>query len=184
MFFINPFIYAGGGDFESIETVTLSNSNTATLTFSSLGTYQHLQIRGLARNTRATTGQASTIGVRFNSDTGNNYAHHRLRGTGSAADAGASSSVSRMALGDSQSDSATANIFTAFVMDILDFASTSKAKTVRSFWGADTNGGGSVAVASGLWTSTSAVTSVTIYDADGYNFVTGSTFALYGIKAP
>ena len=183
VFFINPFAFASAdGDFESIETVTLSNSTTASVTFSSLSGYQHLQIRGLIRNTRASSGDASTMLLRFNSDTGNNYFSHRLRGDG-AASASAYTTRSSLYMVDYASDNATASVFTAFVIDILDYGSTSKNKTVRSLQGADFNGSGYVNIMSGAWNSTSAVTSITLLDAT-YNFKQYSTFALYGIKAP
>ena len=183
MFFINPFIYGGaGGDFESIETVTLGNSTTASVTFSSLSGYQHLQLRGLVRNTRAAGGDGSTMTLRFNSDTGSNYFSHRLRGDGAvAADGQTSASSARAA--DYASDLATASVFTAFVIDILDYGSTSKNTTIRSFHGADFNGSGYVNLMSAAWNNTGAVTSITLRDAV-YNFKQYSTFALYGIKAP
>jgi hypothetical protein len=80
--------------------------------------------------------------------------------------------------------SATSSIFGAAVIDILDYASTSKATTVRTFGGDDRNGAGIVALASGLWTSTSAVNRVTLAPVAGTNFVQYSTVALYGVKAP
>ncbi len=36
MFFINPFIYAGGGDFESIATVTVGSGGAASIEFASI----------------------------------------------------------------------------------------------------------------------------------------------------
>ena len=56
MFFINPFIFAAGGDFESIATVTVGGGGAASIEFTSIpGTYQHLQIRGIIGNGGDTT---------------------------------------------------------------------------------------------------------------------------------
>ena len=170
-----------GGVMESIQTVTLSNSTTSSVTFSDVGGYQHLQIRGLIRNTRAASVDGSTMTMRFNSDTGSNYFSHRLRGDG-VASANAYTTRSSLYMVDYASDSATASVFTAFVIDILDYGSTSKNKTVRSLQGADFNGSGYVNIMSGAWNSTSAVTSITLLDAT-YNFKQYSTFALFGIRS-
>jgi hypothetical protein len=73
-------------------------------------------------------------------------------------------------------------MFGATVFDLLDYTNTNKYKTMRSLVGFDTNGGSaSTGLSSGLWMSTSAVTSITIA-LDG-NLAEFSSFALYGIKA-
>lgn len=171
---------AAAGDFEAIASTTVGAGGASSIEFTSIpGTYQHLQIRGLVRNTG--TSQRSVF-VQFNSDTGSNYAYHLLYGNGSAA--GAENGVSQTgAQAISQVfSSATSNIFSAFVMDILDYSSTSKNTTIRTFGSRDENGAGLASIYSGLWNSTSAVTSVKLYPlAD--NLAQYSTAALFGIKA-
>ena len=86
---------AGGGtSYESISTVTVGSGGAADVTFSSIpATYKHLQIRGISRN----SGSGISIGrVRFNSDTGTNYARHTLEGDGSSAGAFGSGTTSFM----------------------------------------------------------------------------------------
>ena len=70
------------GSYESIATFTLGSSTT--VTFSSIpSTYKHLQIRYLARSAR--TGAATDdLAIRLNSDSGANYARHRLFGDGAS----------------------------------------------------------------------------------------------------
>ena len=75
----------------------------------------------------------------------------------------------------------TANNFGAYIVDILDYASTSKNTTTRALAGYDNNGNGSLYVKSGLWLDTSAITSITVTPNAG-NWVEHSTLALYGIK--
>jgi hypothetical protein len=65
----------------------------------------------------------------------------------------------------------------------LDYASTSKTKVVRSIVGGDRNGGGRITLSSGLWNSTSAITSFKIITSTD-NFAQYSALALYGVKAP
>lgn len=164
----------GGGAYESIATATGTGSS-ATITFSSIpSTYASLQIRIFAKD-----GSLNQIGLRFNSDSGSNYSTHQLYGDGASVTASALTSTTRVSyIGQAV---ATANIGGVSIVDVHDYASTSKNKTVRSFTGWDTNGSGEVKLTSGLWMNTSAVTSLSIVNlAD--NFTTTSVFSLYGIK--
>ena len=173
MFFINPFIHAGGGDFESIATVTLGSA-ASNIEFTSIpSTFQHLQIRFLVLG--ASVGD---IGTQFNGVTGFEYTRHFLQGNGSAASAGGAGGVTDIFTASFGTSSGPG----AGVVDLLDYASTTKAKTLRAFTGYDANGSGVVRIQSGLWTATSAVTSVKMFGTQ--NFAQHSTFALYGVKAP
>jgi len=56
------------GDFESIATVTVGAGGTSTITFRSIpATYQHLQLRWIARTNRATFG-FDDLRITFNND--------------------------------------------------------------------------------------------------------------------
>jgi hypothetical protein len=72
--------------------------------------------------------------------------------------------------------------FNGSVIDILDYAQTSKYKTVRTLFGEDVNGSGEVGIVSSVWMDTDAVYSVAISLQAGTNFVQYSSFALYGIN--
>jgi len=171
-------VVAATSSYESIASVTASGGETS-LTFSSIaGTYASLQIRGISRR-NAAGGFAN--GLQINSDTGSNYAYHYLRGTGAAAQATGASSQTFIIGTASASATHAASIFGVTIFDILDYASTTKYKTVRGFGGFDANGSGTIDLASGLWMNTAAITSVSLY-AQGDAFAAGSTFALYGIK--
>jgi hypothetical protein len=78
----------------------------------------------------------------------------------------------------------TANVFGAAVLDILDYADTSKNTTFRHLGGFDNNGNGEIWITSGLWANTAAVSSIQI-GPDGQNndLSVYTTLALYGIKA-
>ena len=168
--------------YESIATTTVGSGGTATITFSSIpATYTHLQIRQIARTTVATSVQTGN-GIRFNSDTASNYAIHQLFGDGSSANASAIVPDSYIFYSANTGTSAGANIFGVAVIDILDYANTNKFKTVRTLAGADLNGSGSIYSRSGLWRSTSAISTITIDCRDSGVFTEYSSFALYGIK--
>jgi hypothetical protein len=169
--------------FESIATTTVGSGGSSTITFSSItGTYNHLQIRMIARTNR--TGYSNDLlKITFNSDTGSNYANHYLYGDGGSAGAGANSSQTSMQNWVMSTDAANTSVFGASVIDILDYSNTNKYKTLRSLGGFDNNGDGYIVLNSGLWQSTSAITSISITMNSGTSFKQYSSFALYGIKA-
>lgn len=164
------------GAYDALATVTVPSGGLATITFAGIpNTYKHLQIRYI--NTTTTVNQ--NLIFRFNSDTGSNYAWHRLLGDGSSAIADSTASTTGMTIGRSGGNSTS---FAAGVVDILDYASTSKNKTVRTLYGTDQNGSGLIFLSSGLWFKTpEAVNTFTITSASG-DFAQYSQFALYGVK--
>jgi hypothetical protein len=168
-------VAASTNSYESIATQSVGAGGAASITFSSIpSTYKHLQIRFSANDD-----SQQDIFVRFNSDSATNYWRHYLYGQGSAVTAAAdAAATNKLSLGYT---STTSNIFGAGVMDILDYANTSKNKTTRSLCGYDANGSGYVILFSGLWSSTAAINSITAFPTSG-NFTQYSSFALYGIK--
>jgi hypothetical protein len=170
-------------DYESITTVSVGSGGNASITFSSIpSTFKHLQIRGISRSNNATVANNS-IGIRLNSDTGSNYNSHFISGTG---DGGTLSAFTfgtdtYMYLPTGGGNGATASVFGAFIIDILDYTNTSKNTVVRSLSGVDSNGSGNLRFASGLWMNTNAVTTILI-DGRGDTFLQYSSFALYGTK--
>ena len=188
-FLINPFAFAvAGGDFEAISSVTVGSGGAASIEFTSIpSTFAHLQVRYVVRSARASNTR-DNMALRVGNgsiDTGSNYAYHFIQGLGASAGAGALASASYKLLGYAPASSATANVFGAGVVDILDYANTSKTKTSRALSGVDNNGDQylGIDVSSGLWNSTSAIDSIRIY-AFNANLVQHSTAALYGVKAP
>jgi len=169
--------------FESIATVTVGSGGASSIDFTSIpGTYAHLQIRGIARSNRSS--DLDTLQIRFNSDTGSNYARHYLYGDGSSASAAATTSATYANIGLLTGGTASASYFGADTIDILDYANANKYKTVRCLGGTDRNGAGDIQFASGLWMNTNAITSITLICQAGLsNFSQYSHFALYGIKA-
>ena len=163
--------------FDSIATFT-GNNTSSTVTFSSIpSTYKSLQIRINSMDGGASGGFA--INMTLNNDTGANYTLHRVQGNGSAASAtggtgNSSASTIANAGGGAASTPAPA------IIDLIDYASTSKNKTIRSFSGFDRNSAGLIRLYSSLWLSTAAVNRIDLTGTN--NFDTGTTIALYGIK--
>jgi hypothetical protein len=137
-----------------------------------------LQIRAIGRRTNAES-YYDNVNFYFNTDsTATNYYRHYLQGSGSTVSVGASNDYPNFILpGDSQ----TANTYGALIIDILDYSSTSKYKTVRTLTGIDSNdANGTIRFTSGLWKNTTAINKITFVG--NTNFKQYSSFALYGIK--
>ena len=166
--------------YESIQTVTVGSGGSASISFTSIpSTFKHLQIRGIARGNGGAFYDRPLI--QFNSDTGSNYSWHYLEGYNTSTGAAAGTSQTFISEYYAASGAgATASVFGAMVLDILDYADTNKYKTTRSLAGLDSNTvGGALQLASGSWRNTAAISTITL---SGFTFQQYSQFALYGIK--
>jgi len=168
----------GGGSFESIAS-NLLGTNTQTISFSGIpSTFKHLHLRIRGNSNGGPL-------ITFNSSGGTAYGEHYLNGNGSSATAGGSTGNSYFGSYGSLVGGGGGGLGgqdNAYILDIHDYASTSKNKTVRSFNGYDANGSGIIKLSSALWSNTSAITSIEINAGGGATFYAGTQFALYGIK--
>jgi hypothetical protein len=171
------------GSYDSLATVTLSAS-TASVTFAGIPMgYKHLQLRFLARNTGAGV-DFDYATVQYNGNTSTaSYTYHTLTGNGASAGAsgGASGVIGYNLGGYIVAGGVAASRFGVGVIDIFDYANINKNKTTRVLSGWDNNGVGNVGLLSGLFLSTSAITSITIGSQTG-NLAQYSSFALFGVK--
>jgi hypothetical protein len=160
------------GDFESIATANGTGAS-GVITFSSIpSTYKHLQIRYIGRSSSGADGYITL--------NGSTSASRRHWLTGDGASMSGSNDTQGYVVPTAGSSDAT-SIMGVGVIDILDYANTNKNKVTRTLGGIDRNGSGYVILYSGLWATTSAISSFTITATSG-NWTTASTFALYGIK--
>jgi hypothetical protein len=170
--------------FESIATVTASGTPSSIDLTSIPGTYQHLQLRIFAQQ----VGQGWNM--YFNSDTTSaNYADHYLEsyadGSGVLTIKAAGSTSNAILMNNSSFTDKNnfPSVWGGLIIDIHDYASTTKYKTMRYFggWDANSSAGYSSCVSLGslLWENTAAITSIKW---QGNGITNGSTFALYGIK--
>lgn len=166
----------------AISNVVLSTT-TASVTFSSIpSTYAHLQLRCFVRDARVDI--LSSLRIRMNGDTTSNYAYHCNRGDTTnvaSADQGRSTGIEfdRVLNGANS----PANSFGILIIDIPDYVSANKYKTVTAIGGAEnaSAGTGVTSYNSGLWNNTSAITSLTIFSPYA-NMLANSRIGLYGIK--
>ena len=168
--------------FYNIATQTLG-STTSSVTFSSLPSgYTSFQIRSMAQFSG--TGNANTA-ITFNGDSSASYGYHRLVGGGGTTYANGTASDTAIyyvviAGGNGNYNSSTFNVS---VVDIIDPLSTTKNKVLRAISGGDSNNTtyDQINLSSGVWLNTSAITSITL-NSNGFSYLAGSTFALYGVK--
>jgi hypothetical protein len=168
--------------YESIATIS-PTTGTKTVTFSSIpSTYKSLQIRAIARTDNGGPGN-DFIYMRINGDTSSIYATHRLEGDGTNAGANGFANSTYNLYGYLPNNGALASTFSGQIIDLIDYASTTKNKTTKFFSGINVNSSSNTQLqfSSGLWNSTAAVTSIS-FTVVNYNFQLGTTFALYGIK--
>lgn len=164
---------AAGSTYTSIATTTLS-TNTATVTFNSFSGYTDLILIANVKNPGAGAG---FIQIRFNSDSGSNYSWTQLQGDTSTANSSRASNQTYLKPGIVGNSSQN---FTTNIIQIMNYSNTTINKTILSKIAWEE----AVVTRIGLWKSTSAITSITLtVDAGSAEYITGSTFTLYGITA-
>ena len=169
------------GAFDSLATVTVPSGGLASIEFAAIpNTYKHLQVRGIGRDTQASG--AHSLRLQLNGDTGSNYTYHAVTGDGSTASAGALTAQPTQYPGFLIGTSGATGVFSASIIDILDYANTSKNKVTRTLSGVDNNGSGSIGLFSGMWLNVAAITSITLLPAASTNFAQHSQFTLFGVK--
>jgi len=167
-------------------TYTLIASNTlgasaASVTFSAIpATYTDLVLRISARSDNANL--YSTFKITYNADTGTNYSETRLyvqdTGTISSATQGSrSNNTARYETGAS----ATSNTFSSFELFLPNYAGTAN-KPISHFGVSENNStDAGISTYATLYRGSSAISSIELGNFLG-NFVSGSSFFLYGIK--
>ncbi len=163
---------------------TVATGSISSITFSNLNNYsayKHLQIRISSRGSGTTGTGNSAINIRFNGDTASNYSYHQLRGDGSAVNTEGVASATFVSLEEAQPQGgSTADVWGCVILDILNFNSTTRKKTVRSMHGSYVAADLDLYQTSGFWNNTAALTSVTLNPVNSFRI--GTRVSLYGIK--
>lgn len=144
--------------------------------------YQHLQVRITGRS--KVNGPISSLYYSFYRDgvsTPSAFASHYLYTDGGGTVGAASNTgLGYMFAGSAfPGATATANVFSTIIIDLLDYTNTTKNKTVRTMYGHDRNGAGYVAFTSSVGVHPNAVNSAW-FDTEG-SFAVGTRFDIYGI---
>jgi hypothetical protein len=167
---------AAAQTYEPLATSTLGSA-TNTVTFTSISqNYTDLILVCTGRNSTA----YDAIDIRVGNgslDTGANYAIIAVNGNGANAQSFRESNATSMTnMGITSTSKEQVSIY-----QFMGYSNTTTYKTVL---GRSSVTDFRVAAIIGLWRSTSAINTVSLRcDNASYNFTTGSTFTLYGIKA-
>lgn len=148
-------------------------------------TYSSLQIRAIVRET-TTIAQGYPIYMTFNNSS-SAYSDHALQTTGGGGSSvTTNSTVSGSSITFPQvtcTIASASNNVGVIIIDIHDYASTSKNTTVRAHAGYSDGTSSSVSVNSGAWHNTDPVSFIKFETLGAANWQTETRFALYGIKA-
>ena len=167
--------------YENIATTTLGSASPS-VTFSSISSaFTDLVVVCFARSDR-TSDSFEALQMRLNSDTGTNYSQTTVGGDGSGAFSLRGSSASAMSPGRLSPSTGSYTSFDPIIIQLMNYANTTTNKTILARSNS-INETQKVNATVGLWRSTSAINTILLYPALGANFVSGSTFTLYGIKA-
>jgi hypothetical protein len=159
-----------------ISTVTVGAGGQASIDFTSIpGTYTDLQVVMSARSNRASVAEDGTL-ITINGST-STFSNRLLRGSGSAA----TSTTGTRALGDIPAATSTASTFSNQTIYLPNYAGgTNKSFSVDSVSENNATGAWQYIIA-GLWSTASAITSISISPEVGTGFTQYSTASLYGI---
>jgi len=169
--------------YQLISSNTLSTS-TASVTFSSIPqTYTDLIVKVSARNAGTANAYPSIMRVRLNSDTSSLYSSTYLYGQDNTAGSFNESNTDRIGAYASNSNTSTSNTFSNVEIYIPSYtASQNRPVSVNGAAEINATTANINAVSAGLYGSTTAVSSITLSSGNSQDFVSGSSFDLYGIK--
>lgn len=170
--------------YEAIATVTVGSGGAASMAFSSIpATYTDLVVKISSRCNYGEIDQG--VFVRFNSDSGSNYAVRELLANPNATPTSLSwSSQTYLYIFQQAAQNATANTFGSIDFYIPNYTSSNyKSTSTNGVTETNATSGTNrlLSLSAGLWSSTSAITSITLTSQNG-NFDQYSTATLYGIK--
>lgn len=156
-------------------------SSAASVTFSAIpSTYTDLVLRMSVRNDRAVTD--GTLRLTVNANSSSIYSWTYLQGNGSAASSARSAATTFLSDIPLEGSSATSNTFSSIEIYIPSYTA-SQNKPVSTFGVNETNATAiEMKAVAGLIATTAAVSSIELSNTSTFQFVSGSSFYLYGIK--
>jgi hypothetical protein len=165
--------------FELIASSIASGGSVSSIDFTSIpGTYKDLCVILSSRDTYS--GPALEVFLRFNGITTNTYTYRRLQGSASSATSQAGGDT-KMFIGGHPGATATSNTFSSIQIYIPNYAgSTQKSVSVDAAFLEISSGYAFAYFNTGLNTTTSAITSITLLPQT--QFAQHTTAYLYGVK--
>jgi hypothetical protein len=157
-------------------------ANTTTVTFSNIPSdFADLKLVSFARTTFSNLSES--MALRYNNDNSSLYSAVSVV-TADTIYHGKPTGSTQHVFSQVAANTATAGIFSTTVTDIINYSNTTSFKSTLTRHSCDYSDAGSSAVGwyAMLYRSTAAISSIDITSANGANFMTGSTFTLYGVR--
>ena len=170
-----------GPTYTLIKGETIASAATS-YTFTAIpSTYTDLVLRCSTRGSQA--GTLTNLNIQINGDTGNTYSRTRIYGYNSTATSNRdSNAASFIDVSFFNLDGTTANTFTNTEIYLPNYtSSTNKPFSAAAAMENNSATLASIGANANLWSNTAAITSLSIQN-NGGNFVSGSSFYLYGIS--
>lgn len=176
---------------EAIETIRLE-ATTASVSFSSFAGYEHLQIRYSAGCEGSTGSNWQSIAMQFNDDTGSNYTYRQLYafnsnyGTFGSGENNTRTGFITTYESAGHGTGGAPEAYGGGVVLIPDYLNANKNTVTQQAGGVGMRKGsgarGIYGITNAVWDDTSALTKITLSPQTD-DWVTGTTFTLYGIKS-
>jgi hypothetical protein len=162
--------------YDPLATTTL-NSAASSVTFSSIsGSYTDLILIVSAKS--SITSGFPALRVTINSDTGSNYSLTQMTGDGSTVNSSLLANTGYAFIGNIPNTNSSD--WGSVIAQFMNYSNTTTNKTILS---RINNAENSTVARVTLWRNTAAISTIFLTEGNGVNFIAGSTFTLYGIKA-
>lgn len=164
---------------------SILTSTAASIVFSSIpATYRHLRLVILGRSSR---GDATSdyLNIRFNGDTGNNYDDAFLEQTDTTMSSDSNPADSSILAAQLPTDTGPASAAGAATIDIPGYAQTVLHKSLvghSQITRGTAAGDIRQTIHGGMWRSTAAINSITLFPQAGGTLAIGTIVTLYGLK--
>lgn len=163
-----------------VSTITVGSGGAAAIEFTGIPqTGKDLYIVLSSRSSSATTG-GRVVRLRFNGNS-TSYSTRSLRGSGSAAFTTSTSAAAQLNFGESPAANETANTFGSDAIYVSNYISSDNKSVSVDSVSENNATAAQQRITAGLWSQTSAITSVTLFNEDS-SFVQNTTASLYIIS--
>jgi len=168
--------------YENIATTTLG-SNQATVSFTSInGSFTDLVLVINGGTSDGNEGAQFRVG-NGSADSGSNYSMTNLAGNGSTVSSARVSNQTAGRFNQTTSFGATNSLTSNIIVHFMNYSNTTTNKTVISRTNVTSGSFPGTETMVNLWRSTSAINVIELRQSGSGQYLSGTTFTLYGIKA-
>jgi hypothetical protein len=166
---------------QPIYTQTVGAGGASSIAFNNIPqTFTDLKIVASVRTARS-AGATDDISIWFNGNTSALYSIRALQGSGSAASSFGNSSQIVISNTIVNGNTSTASTFGSFEVYIPNYTGANFKSLIIDSVQEDNASGAFMRMIAGLFSNTSAITSISFQSSNGFNVNQYSTFSLYGV---